>query len=428
MSLDRRFFLKTALGGAVAAVTGQSSSSFANPSLRKGSSDSSSSGLSKDEVFDVAVIGAGVFGSWIALNFVRSGARVALVDAYGPANSRASSGDESRVIRAGYGPDELYSRWAMRSLTLWKEFSSSTGKTVFRPSGVLRIAGDDPFSKATEEVLTRLQVKFEKLNRSQLEKRFPQFAFSDGEWGLYEPEAGALLARQAVLAVFDEAVRLGVKYARAGALEPHGNGRLNQVDLNSGTSVKAGTFIFACGSWLGKLFPEVLGRRIFPTRQEVFYFGVPEGNSQFCPPNMPTWICGPDEIYGIPVLDDNRGLKIASDQHGPQADPDTMERAVSAESIQKMRAYLGKRFPLMASARISETRVCQYENTSNGDFLVDQHPQLKNVWLVGGGSGHGFKHGPAMGEHVFARIASNAPAEPRFSLATKQTVQKREVH
>ena len=383
---------------------------------------------SKNEVFDVVVVGAGVFGSWIALNFVRSGARVALVDSYGPANSRASSGDESRVIRAGYGPDELYSRWAMRSLTLWKEFSASSGKTVFRQTGVLRIAGDDPFSKATEEVLRRLQVKFEKLDRPQLEKRFPQFAFCAGEWGLLEPDAGALLARQAVLAVFDEAVHLGVRYVRASAIEPLGSGPLNQVDLKNGSSLKAGTFIFACGSWLGKLFPEILGHRIFPTRQEVFYFGVPEGNGQFCSPNMPTWICGPDEIYGIPVLDDNRGIKIASDQHGPQADPDIMERAVCAESIQNMRAYLGKRFPRLANAPISETRVCQYENTSNGDFLVDQHPHLKNVWMVGGGSGHGFKHGPAMGEYVFQRIASNAPAEPRFSLATKQTVQKREVH
>lgn len=407
----------------MAAVTGQSSSSIAHS---QSSADSTTP--SKDSFFDVVVIGAGVFGSWIALNFVRSGARVALVDSYGPANSRASSGDESRVIRAGYGSDELYSRWAMRSLTLWKEFSSSTGKAVFRQTGILWIAGDDPSAKATEEVLNRLQVKLEKLSRPQLEQRFPQFAFKSSEWGLFEPDAGALLARQAVLAVFEESRRLGAKYIRGAALEPRGTGQIDQVDLKNGTSLKAGTFIFACGPWLGKLFPEVLGHRIFPTRQEVFYFGVPEGNTQFCPPNMPTWMSGPDEIYGIPVLDDNRGIKIASDRHGPQADPDTMERAISAESIEKMRAYLGKRFPILANAPISETRVCQYENTSNGDFLVDRHPQLKNVWLVGGGSGHGFKHGPAMGEYVFNRIASNAPAEPRFSLATKQTVQKREVH
>ena len=77
---------------------------------------------------------------------------------------------------------------------------------------------------------------------------------------------------------------------------------------------------------------------------------------------------------------------------------------------------------------LSEFRVCQYENTSNGDFLIDRHPELENVWLVGGGSGHGFKHGPAVGEYVSARILHGAEAEPRFSLASKAETQKRTVY
>jgi glycine/D-amino acid oxidase-like deaminating enzyme len=132
-------------------------------------------------------------------------------------------------------------------------------------------------------------------------------------------------------------------------------------------------------------------------------------------------------MYGVPDLE-SRGFKIAFDQHGPAFDPDTGARVPSAEGIAAMRVYLAQRFPALADAPLVEARVCQYENTSNGDFLVDQHPEHENVWLVGGGSGHGFKHGPAMGEHVSARVLDKAAQEPRFSLSTKATAQRRSVY
>ena len=124
---------------------------------------------------------------------------------------------------------------------------------------------------------------------------------------------------------------------------------------------------------------------------------------------------------------ESRGFKIALDHHGPPFDPDLGERVPTGEGITAARAYLARRFPALADAPLVEARVCQYENTSNGDFLVDRHPEHENVWLVGGGSGHGFKHGPAMGEHVAARVLGMAAQEPRFSLATKATLQNRTV-
>jgi glycine/D-amino acid oxidase-like deaminating enzyme len=142
---------------------------------------------------------------------------------------------------------------------------------------------------------------------------------------------------------------------------------------------------------------------------------------------MPTWIDFGAEIYGLPDLE-GRGFKVAPDRHGGPIDPDTDERLVAAESVQRVRAFLARRFPALAAAPLLETRVCQYENTSNGDFLIDRHPDADNVWLVGGGSGHGFKHGPAVGEYVAERLAGGGPEEPRFSLATKETVRKRAVY
>jgi glycine/D-amino acid oxidase-like deaminating enzyme len=177
---------------------------------------------------------------------------------------------------------------------------------------------------------------------------------------------------------------------------------------------------------LPKLFPELLSELIYVTRQEVFFFGVPAGDECFAFEHLPAWVDFNDLAYGIPNLD-NRGLKIAIDAHGPQFDPDTGERVVSADGLAAARDYLAQRVPLLANAPVMETRVCQYENTSNGDFLIDRHPTLENVWLVGGGSGHGFKHGPAVGEYVAAMVSGDAKVEPRFALATKEKMRQRKV-
>jgi glycine/D-amino acid oxidase-like deaminating enzyme len=204
------------------------------------------------------------------------------------------------------------------------------------------------------------------------------------------------------------------------------SGKLESLATLSGGEIFAKQFVFACGPWLPKLFPALLGQLIQITRQEVFFFGVPAGD-RFGPERMPAWIDFTDLVYGIPNLD-NRGFKIAIDAHGPEFDPDTGDRIASNGSLTAVRAQLAERLPELAEAPITETRVCQYENTSNGDFLIDRHPWFDNVWLAGGGSGHGFKHGPAIGEHVAGLLSGDVKVEQRFSLATKATVQQRKVY
>src|SRR5229473_1225370 len=226
--------------------------------------------------YDVAVIGAGVFGAWTAWHLGRRGRRVLLADAYGPGNARASSAGESRIIRMGYGADELYTRWS---------------------------------------VLARCGVAFEELSRKALEKRYPQIGLEGITKGLLELHSGVLMARRAVAVVAETAQRLGVEYRVAQIAETRGSGAISAVTTNSGERIEAGAFVFACGAWLGKLFPEILGARIFPSRQEVFFFGVPPGDTRFAPPALPTWLFQEDEIYGMPDLE-SRGLKIAVDRHG----------------------------------------------------------------------------------------------------------------
>jgi monomeric sarcosine oxidase len=380
-------------------------------------------------MFDVAIVGAGVFGSWTAYLLQRAGAKVVLIDAYGPANSRSSSGGESRIIRLGYGPDEVYTRSAQRSLKLWLEFFHQTSTTrLFRQTGVLWLAHEtDHYCEATLSTLQKIGANCERFTHDDLSNRYPQLELGSVHWGILEPDAGILMARQAVQAVCTAAQAEGVTYVQQAVISPQPTKLLDSLATTSSESIHAAKFIFACGPWLPKLFPSLLGDLFYITRQEVFFFGVPPGDPRFNSGVLPTWIDFNDLVYGIPNVD-NRGFKLAIDAHGAEFDPDSGERVVSAEGVAAARSALVKRLPAMTNAPVLESRVCQYENTSNGDFLIDAHPEMSNVWLVGGGSGHGFKHGPVVGEYVVRMLSGEGPQEPRFSLASKGKVQERRVY
>jgi sarcosine oxidase len=379
--------------------------------------------------FDVAVIGAGVFGTWTAYNLFQAGAKVVLVDAYGSGNSRSSSGGESRIIRMGYGPDEVYSKSAVRSRTLWQEFfaSHATTSQLFINTGVLWLARPtDSYCDAIVEILPRLGVAIERFDSDQLERRYPHLKFAEGAWGILEPNSGALMARRAVQSVARQAELAGVRVVIESIVPPNEQERLKSIRTATGSEIFADRFVFACGPWLPKLFPELLKDLIHVTRQEVFFFGTPSGDKAFSPEQTPIWVDFNELVYAMPNLE-HRGFKLAIDAHGPEFDPDSGDRVVTTAGLDAARTYLKLRVPTLADAPLVESRVCQYENTSNGDFLIDRHPRLDNVWLVGGGSGHGFKHGPVVGEYVSALISGTVALEPRFSLKSKARIQQREV-
>jgi sarcosine oxidase len=253
------------------------------------------------KTFDVMVVGAGVFGAWTALQLRRSGRSVALFDAYGAGNNRSSSGGESRIIRAGYGADEIYTRWAMRSLELWTQLFDQVGRPeLFQKTGVLLTPPPgDSRATATEMAFEKCGVPFQRLSPADLARSFPQFRFREERMGLLETGSGALLARRAVQAVVAEAVRAGVEYKEEAVAGSGG----------------AGTTVYACGPWLPKIFPEILGGRIRVTRQEVFFFGTPAGDRSYAPPLMPVWADITDEhsAYTIPEIE-NRGFNLAFDR------------------------------------------------------------------------------------------------------------------
>jgi len=432
--LTRRELIQGVAGGLAASAAGIGRTAAATASAVPQATSAQSAAArsaSAPTQWDTIVVGAGVFGAWTAWHLRKAGQRVLLLDASGPANARASSGGESRMTRTIYGADDVYTRMAWDSLEDWRWLSARSGLPILHPIGVLMFFGKrEPFVDQSIEAHRRLKLRLDVLDQAELRRRYPQVVWDGVQVGLFEPELGALMARRAVQTLVKELVAAGGEYRLAAVQAPADGAHLESITTTAGETLRADRYVFACGPWLPKMFPSIVGNRIFPTRQEVFFFAPASGDDRFEPKNLPGWadFNDGDIYYGFPDLE-SRGFKIAHDAHGVPFDPDEGDRRPTAAALDDVRAYLKKRFPALAERPMVEARVCQYENSSNGDFLIDRHPRWENALLLGGGSGHGFKHGPAVGRYAADLLTGRlGKPEPRFSLATKGEVQHREVH
>jgi glycine/D-amino acid oxidase-like deaminating enzyme len=374
----------------------------------------------------VVVAGAGAFGGWTALHLLRRGASVTLVDARGAGHRHASSGGETRVTRAVYGTNAAAARLAIRSMALWKEHQERFGVLLFRERGVvwMTTSADDSYLRASLPLLAQQGWPFEELTPVDAALRFPALSFEDARRVVFEPSGGYLLARRACETVWRAVASEGGRVLQAEVEPPRGAKGLQAVRLGDGSRLEADVFVFACGPWLGALFPDVLGDRIRPTRQELFTFATPPGDVRFDDEHLPTWAdLGPPLRYGIPgpargsSAGAPRGMKFGDDTRGPRFDPTTGDRRVTPEGERQARTYLETRLPALGrDAPLADSQVCQYENTPDNQYIVDRHPRFANVWLAGGGSGHGFKNGPAVGERLAEAILTDGAADKEFRL------------
>ncbi|MCB0494014.1 MAG: FAD-dependent oxidoreductase [Cyclobacteriaceae bacterium] len=351
----------------------------------------------------ITLVGAGAFGGWSALYLLRAGYKVTLVDAWGAGNSRSSSGDETRVIRSTYGDNEFYFDLNVRALTLWKEHQKKWNKQLFFNAGVIWFCYNEKTPLVDDSIpfAKKHQMEYEHMSLAAVQKKYPMVHTDNLSHAWLDPYGGYLKARESAQAVMDAYVKEGGNFVQAyvtpGEIKA---GQLNNIQLSDGSTLKSDAYLFACGSWLGQLFPEVLGNIITCTKQEVFYFGVPKEQAQQYD-QMPAWIDvdGKDFYYGIPG-NANRGFKIGVDLRGEKFDPTTGERVSNPQVLADARKFIEMRFPGLKGAPVVESRVCPYENSPDGNFIFESHPEASNLWFLGGGSGHGFKHGPALGELV----------------------------
>lgn len=372
------------------------------------------------------MIGGGVFGVWTARALLRSGCRVRLLDMAEPGHPAASSGGESRITRCMYGAEELYAEWAWTSLREWRALSERTSGPLFIETGVLWMYREgDTFAAASHAALRRLGIPVERFDPAELRARYPILRVESEDLALFEPRGGALLAGKAVARVAAELAAEGADVIRGRARPVRASsaerGALPWVETVDGRRYEAERFVVAGGPWLDRLCPDVMDGRLFVTKQDVLFFDVAPDEIG----GLPVWADMPH--YGFPAIA-GRGFKVAHDRHGPRVgDVDELVRTVAPTAEEEARAFLGRRFPALANRRVVDARVCQYANSSNGDFLIDRHPDLENVWLVGCGSGHGFKQGPAVGSHAAELVLGSGTPIPRFGLAAKRTEQARAI-
>ncbi len=378
----------------------------------------------------LVVVGAGAFGGWTALELLRRGARVTLLDAWGPGHLRSSSGGETRVTRCAYGPDRLYVDRTIRSLARWERSERELGRKLLHPTGALwMFSGADDYVRSSLPFLAEFEIPIEELSVTDAARRYPQIRWDGVTSVFYEPRAGCLLARLACQAVAARFVAEGGVYSQAAVKPPkiqYGHlGGLESISLSDGSTLSADGYVFACGPWLGELFPEVLGETIQPTRQEVLYFGTAAGDARFEEGNLPIWFdFGERLMYGIPG-NLHRGFKVADDRRGAPISPTTAERGNTAEALAIARSTLARRFPDLADAPLLGAEVCQYENSPDGHLIVDRHPEAENVWLAGGGSGHGFKLAPVLGEELARLILDGGEPPELFRLARLEQLAER---
>lgn len=352
---------------------------------------------------DVVVIGAGAFGGWTALHLREMGHRVTLVDAYGPGNSRSTSGDETRGVRTGYGENELWTRWASEAIRRWRQRDEEWGSELFFTTGDLIMREDwDQLQTATRATWEKAGVRHEVFDGAELAYRYPQINAEGIGVVLHEPDAGVARARMACLTVARQFERRNgrIVVSRAEPGERAG-GRLQGVRLLDGTLLEADTFVFALGPWFPKAFPELMAPRMRIPMGHVFYYGTPPGDERFTFPNMPSYNF-PGVTGWAALSTDNRGFRVRTGGH-QEDDPDASVRWIDPRYHDLPRRVLEQRFPALAGAPLVETRSCHYDLTVHRNFIVDRHPDLSNVIIAGGGSAEGFKFGPVIGEYIARR-------------------------
>lgn len=446
-TLGRRDFLKIAgvSAGALAA------NGAVSPALART--------LRRPATSTVIVVGAGAFGGWTALYLQRMGARVTLVDMYGPGNSRSTSGDESRGVRTSYGDrphGELWMQWAQRSIERWKEFDAEFGipakNQIYFTTGDLIMRADwEPFLTQTRTWWAKNGIPHETLPVEEVRKRWPVFGIDDIQAVLFEPGAGVVRSRRATQLVAEVFQREGGRVVIGRVIPPTpGEFDGHTIKLTNGDTLAADAIVFAVGPWLGKTFPLMQNRMRTPLGI-VVYFATPAGDDRFTHPRLPSWnFPGTTGWAALPV--DNRGFRVrggggggsgggggggnnqqpaapaanqaAATNPAPAApatppanvnDPDLSNRWVEPQRLDGPRRFVATRFPALADAPIAQTWACHYEQSASRNFIIDRHPNLPNVWLAGGGSAEAFKQGPVLGDYIARRVlgADGDPAVAR---------------
>tara|TARA_Y100000746_G_scaffold28194_1_gene21405 strand:- start:18022 stop:19215 length:1194 start_codon:yes stop_codon:yes gene_type:complete len=368
----------------------------------------------------VAVIGSGIWGACTAYHLQKEGLDVDLYDMWGAGNSRSGSGGASRIIRLAYGEDKIYTELTNNSFQFWEELSNKSDRKLYHECGMLWLVSQDDsnYIKNSSKHIESCGHSMSSLSKNEVIKKYPHINLDDINEIYFEKKAGALFASRCCKSVVRNFKANGGKIYIGEVEINESNLDKNHIYFNN-KKINADKYIIACGPWGRKLLPEMLGKSTYVSRQEVYYFSVPNNKAiEFDLNSMPCWLDlneNNPSYYGIP-FHLNKGFKIAYDERSTLFDPDTSDRIPLPDLVKRTKSYLYHRFPKLKGLPISETRVCQYENSLDGNFIVNWHKKNNDILVLAGSSGHGFKLGPGLGELVKDVVLENKEIPEFFDI------------
>jgi glycine/D-amino acid oxidase-like deaminating enzyme len=368
----------------------------------------------------VAVVGAGIFGVTAALALRRRGARVTLVDPGPLPHPLAESTDISKAVRLDYGADDAYLAWMESALEGWRRWNAAWETPLFHEVGVTFLARAPMAPGGFEhESFLRLTARGhapERLDAAAIRARFPAWstgAYVDGYWnrlGGYA-ESGRVVER-----LLREAEAAGVRLLERHTFERlHEQGsRVAGIVTREGGVLPADRVVVAAGSWTQHLLPW-LGEHLRSVGQPVFHL-APADVMPYQPERFPVFGADISQTgyYGFPANRDGI-VKIANHGIGRAMHPGSDERVVTAADEARLRAFLRETFPGLVDAPIVYTRVCVYGDTWDEHFWIAPDPAREGLVVAAGGSGHGFKFAPVLGDLIAdATLGASNPLLAKF--------------
>jgi glycine/D-amino acid oxidase-like deaminating enzyme len=372
----------------------------------------------------IVVVGGGVFGLTAAWALSVRGWQVVVIDPGPEPRPAAASTDISKVVRADYGRDELYTAMAEAALTGWDRWNERWGEPLYHQDGFLLLS-EDPLQPGRFEyeslaMLEQRGHRLERLHADVRATRFPAWSPEQYPDGYFNPRAGWVESAKVVGRLADEARAAGVRLLERTACDRllEQGARSLGVKTSDGSELRADAVLVAAGAWTPALLPH-LGEVMWATGQPVVHFRV-ENPEAWQAPRFPVWAADISRSgwYGFPALDDGT-LKMANHGVGRPVHADDPRSVLPAEEA-RFRAFVREHLPALAGAPIVATRLCLYCDTFDGDFWIASDPSRPGLFVAAGDSGHAFKFAPVLGGLIADVIEAkpNAWAE-RFRWRTR---------
>jgi sarcosine oxidase len=373
-----------------------------------------------DSTVDVIVAGLGAHGSSAAYRLVARGASVLGFDRFARGHTLGSSGGLSRIIRLSYYEHPDYVPLLRRAWTLWRDLERESGEKLLTETGGL-YAGE-PEGELVGGALRSARaydLEHEVLDASALRARYPLFEWPDGWQGVFERQAGWLAPERSIETHLRLAEQNGATLHFAEPIESWSSTRDGvQVTTAIGT-FEAKQLVIAAGAWESQLAPS-LASELSVERNVLLWFEPTAERDAFA--RLPIYIVDDTDriFYGFPYIE-GQGVKVAGLHFGDKADPDTVDRNVSANDEERVRAWLRRRMPL-ANGERRDAKVCMYTNTPDAHFIVDRLADHPNVVVASACSGHGFKFSSVIGEILADLVIDGDTRHPISFLSADRLV------